>query len=130
MHFNAKALLNFEYQGLNILTKAPIPGNKGYLQGDLNASEKMTDIKKITMDSNGIILTTEQYDKVNDQRGYFVMNATAPSQATEIKVTLELEKGNTHVQIWNGNKIVNKKANGGKVSFYLQTGEGVFVLPY
>ena len=130
MHFNAKALLNFEYQGLNILTKAPIPGNKGYLQGAINASEKMTDIKSITMDSAGIILTTEQYDKVNNQRGYFVMNATAPSQATEIKVTLQLEKGKTHVQVWNGNKVVNKAAKNGKVSFYLETGEGVFVLPY
>ena len=58
------------------------------------------------------------------------MNATAPSQATEIKVTLQLEKGKTHIQVWNGNKVVNKAAKDGKFSFYLETGEGVFVLPY
>ena len=130
MQFNAKALMNFEYQALNILTKTPIPGNKSFLQGALNASEKLTGVKSITMDSAGVLLTTEQYDEANDQRGYYVMNATAPSQATEIKVTLQLEKGKNNVQIWDGNKVVNKAAKNGKISFYLTTGEGVFVLPY
>jgi hypothetical protein len=128
MQFNAKALMNFEYQALSYTLKTPIPGSKTFLAGV--KSEVLTDVKKITIDSNGIVLTTEQYDKSNDQRGYYVMNATAPSQKTEIKVTLELEKGNTRVQIWNGKKITNKQAKGGKVSFYLQTGEGVFVMPY
>lgn len=129
MHFNAKALLNFEYQALNIVTKAPIPGNKSFLQGALNASGKLTDIKNITMDSAGIVLTTEQYDKTNNQRGYYVMNLTAPSQATEIKVTLELEQ-HKNVQIWDGNQVTNQKVKDGKVSFRLKTGEGVFVMPY
>ncbi len=128
MQFNARALMNFEYQALNYVVKTPIPGSKTFLAGV--KSETLTDVKSITMDSAGIILTTEQYDKVNNQRGYFVMNATAPSQATEIKVTLQLKKGKTHVQVWNGNKVVNKAAKDGKVSFYLETGEGVFVLPY
>ncbi len=129
MHFNAKALLNFEYQALNVLTKTPIPGNKAFLQGVINASNKLTDIKSIAMDSAGIILTTEQYDEANDQRGYYVMNATAPSQATEIKVTIELET-HKNVQIWDGNKATNQKVKNGQLSFYLQTGEGVFIMPY
>ena len=81
------------------------------------------------MDSAGIILTTEQYDEANDQRGYYVMNATAPSQATEIKVTIELET-HKNVQIWDGNKVTNQKVKNGQLSFYLQTGEGVFIMPY
>lgn len=129
MHFNAKALMNFEYQALNITTKTPIPGNKSFLQGALNASEKLTGLKSVTMDKAGIVLTTEQYDKKNDQIGYYVMNATAPAETTEIKVTLQLEDAD-YVQVYNGNKVTNKKVKDNKVSFTLPTGEGVFVMPY
>ena len=119
--------MNFEYQALNYSVKAPIPGNKSFLAGV--KSQDLTDIKKVTLDSAGIILTTEQYDKANDRRGYYVMNITAPSQATEIKVTLEIS-GYNNVQIYNGKTVKNKKAEKGKISFYLSTGEGVFIIPY
>ncbi len=127
MQFNAKALMNFEYQALNYAVKTPIPGNKSYLAGV--KSENLTDIKNVTLDKAGIVLTTEQYDKANDQRGYYVMNATAPAQTTEIKVTLEID-GYKNVQVYDGNKVTSKKVKSGKVSFNLPTGEGVFVLPY
>ncbi|MBQ8405786.1 MAG: hypothetical protein IJX09_03945 [Clostridia bacterium] len=127
MQFNAKALMNFEYQALNYAFKTPIPGNKSFLAGV--KSQELTDIKKVTLDSAGVVLTTEQYDKANDRRGYYVMNVTAPSQVTEIKVTLEIS-GYKNVQIYNGKTVTEKKVKNGTVSFYLSTGEGVFVIPY
>ena len=45
MQFNAKALMNFEYQALNYTVKTPIPGNKGYLAGV--KSQELTDIQKL-----------------------------------------------------------------------------------
>ena len=55
--------------------------------------------------------------------------ATAPAKATEIKVTLEID-GYKNVQVYNGKTVTNKKVEKGKVSFYLPTGEGVFLMPY
>jgi len=126
-HQNYNKKQFYEYQALDYAVKAPIPGNKSFLAGV--KSQELTDIKKVTLDSAGIILTTEQYDKANNKRGYYVMNATAPAKATDIKVTLEINKYN-NVQIYNGKTITNKKVKDGKLSVHLSTGEGVFIIPY
>lgn len=127
MQFNAKALMNFEYQNMSYYVKAPSPGGAGHLQGV--KQNDLTDVKNVTLDKESIILATELYDAANDQRGYYFVNVTDPTKATEIKVTIELE-GYKNVQIYSDGTIENKKVKNGQVSVYLTTGDGVFLMPY
>ena len=127
MQFNAKALMNFEYQGLNYYTKTPIPGNYGYLSGVDKSDLLMVD--SVALDSEGIILVTEQYDELKQQYGYYIVNITDPQKTTEIKVDITFNDC-ANVQVYEGGEAKNKELKDGKISFYLPTGSGVFVMPY
>jgi hypothetical protein len=90
-------------------------------------------VKNVTQDSGGLLLVTELYDEEKDQYGYFVVNATDTSSLvdlTDIKVTVEFGGGFKKVQTYRNGKPKNSFLKGGKASFYLASGEGVFLLPY
>ena len=127
MQFNAKALMNFEYQDMTYYVKAPAPGGVGHFQGVKQG--KLTDIKNVTLDKESIILTTELFDAAKDQRGYYFVNTTDPTKTTDVKITVEID-GYNHVQIYSNGSIENKQVEDGKITFYLTTGDGIFMMPY
>lgn len=127
MQFNAKALMNFEYQGLTYYTKTPVPGYMGHLAGvDRNELLKIDDV---VLDKEGIVLITELYDKDNEQYGYYFVNITDPTKSVDIKVSVDFNSG-SHVQVYNGKEIKNAKMKNGNYTFTLSTGRGAFVMPY
>jgi len=84
-------------------------------------------------DNGGLLLVTELYDAEKNQYGYFVVNATDTSSLvdlTDIKVTVELDGRFKKVQTYRNGKPKNNFLKNGKTSFYLASGEGVFLLPY
>lgn len=127
MQFNAKALMNFEYECSTYYTYGEIPGETEFL----SRIEKNTlqGIEGVELSEAGAVLISQQYDKTEDWRGYYVMNVTDPQCLTEIKVTLTLENCE-YVQIYNGKEVETKKVKNGTVSIYVLTGQGVFVIPY
>lgn len=127
MQFNAKALMNFEYETSSYYTYGEVPGETTFL----SRIEKniLRDITEVTLSADGAILISQQYDKVQNWRGYYVMNVTDPQCLTDIKVTLRME-GYNNVQIYNGKEIQTKEIKNGTVSVYLPTGLGAFVIPY
>jgi len=127
MQFNAKALMNFDYVASTYLLNGDYDWNDEYMTRLTHY--ELTDIHEIEVEGNGAALITEQYDKANDQRGYYVMNATDALYATELKITLYID-GFDMVQVYNGKKVVEKAVKNGKVSFYLLTGQGIFAMPY
>lgn len=127
MQFNAKALMHFEYELSTYYTYGEVPGETTFLSR-IEKSE-LQDITDVTLNADGAILISQQYDDEQDWRGYYVMNVTDPQYLTDIKVTLTLE-GYEHVQIYNGKEIETKALKNGTVSVYLPTGQGVFVIPY
>ena len=127
MQFNAKALMNFEYTASTYRLNGEYEWNDEYMTRLTQYA--LTDVREITVEGDGAVLVTEQYDKANQQRGYYVMNATDPLYLTEMKVTLYID-GFDMMQVYNGKKIEEKEVKNGKISFYLPTGQGVFVMPY
>ena len=127
MQFNAKALMNFEYSASAYVLNGDYEWNDEYMTR--LTQYELTDVHKIEVEGNGAALVTEQYDKANRQRGYYVMNATDPIYMTELKITLHID-GFDMVQIYNGKKVVEREVKNGKISFYLPTGQGIFVMPY
>lgn len=127
MQFNAKALMNFEYRAASYCLGSGYEWNDEYITR--MTRESLTDVKDMAVEGNGAALVTEQFDKKNLQTGYYVMNVTDPLNTTEIKVTLWIN-GYDRVQVYDGTKVTEKDVKNGKVSFYLTTGRGVFVMPY
>lgn len=127
MQFNAKALMNFEYELSTYYTCGEVPGETEFL----SRIEKNTlqGIENVALSGDGAVLISQQYDKAEDWRGYYVMNVTDPQCLTEVKVTLRLEDCE-YVQIYNGKEVETKKVKDGAVSVYVTTGQGMFVIPY
>ena len=127
MQFNARALMNFEYRGLNYYLKTPVPGYMNYL-GGIEKNDLLF-VEDVALESEGIILTTELYDEDNDQYGYYFVNITDPEQTTNIEIDIEF-KEKENIQIYNGKEVVNEKLGDGKATITLSTGQGVFVMPF
>ena len=127
MQFNAKALMNFEYCASTYSLGTGYEWNDEYMTR--MTRYELTDVKEVAVEGAGAALVTEQYDKKNKQRGYYVMNATDALYVTELKITLYIDGCDT-VQVYNGKKVVERDVKNGKISFYLPTGQGVFVMPY
>ena len=131
MQSMAKALMHFEYQGLRKYSQAVVPGDSGFFGGVTNNNLKY--VKNVMQDNGGLLLVTELYDAEKNQYGYFVVNATDTSSLvdlTDIKVTVELDGRFKKVQTYRNGKPKNNFLKNGKTSFYLASGEGVFLLPY
>lgn len=131
MQFNAKALKNFEYQGMQYKTIAPMPGGMGYVSGIHN--DEFSKLKGFDftakLQSGGMLLVTELYDETNDQYGYFVVNTTDPAYSSELVVDLDFGDYK-NVQIYQNSTIVDAKTKNGKATIYLGSGRGAFVMPY
>lgn len=127
MQFNAKALMNFEYRAASYSLGSGYDWDDEYITR--MTDEELTGIEEISVEGKGAALVTEQFDRKNLQTGYYVMNVTDALHSTEIKITLEIKEFDT-VQVYNGQKVTEKAVKNGKVSFYLGTGRGVFVMPY
>ena len=129
--FNSKALMNFEYVGMTYDAKAPMPGGMSYV--DRLEKNDMTKLKGFTyevkLQSGGMVLITELYDKENNQYGYYVVNATNPGYTSEIVVTLDFGEYD-YVQVYQASKVSNAKTNDGKITVHLGTGRGAFVMPF
>lgn len=132
MQFNAKALLNFEYCGMQFLAKKPLPTGMGSISGLENdtfeGGLKGFDAE-IKIQSGGLVIVTESYDKANDRYGYYVVNCTDPACTSEAVVTLDFGSYK-HAQIYQFAKTENVSTNDGKVTVNLGTGGGAFVMPY
>jgi len=128
--FNHKALSHFEYQGMQYKIKAPMPG-AGYTNGIHTDEMKLLKDYDFTVNvqTGGMVLITELYDKENDQYGYYVVNATNPAYASELVVTLDFGD-KKYAQIYQNNTVTDAVSDGGKVNVYLGTGRGAFVMPY
>ena len=127
MQGNAKALMNFEYQGMTTYTKTPIPGNKGYLAGVVK--NELKHVSEVTLQKAGILLISELYDAANDQYGYYFVNITDPVQNQTISFEVGFE-GFGNVQTYDAGQVSNAKLTGGKTTISLAAGKGVFVMPY
>ena len=119
--------MNFEYTASTYRLNGEYDWNDEYMTR--LTQYELTDVYEIDVEGNGAALITEQYDQENDQRGYYVMNATDALYMTELKITLYID-GFNMVQVYNGKKVVEREVKNGKISFYLPTGQGVFVMPY
>ena len=131
MQFNARALMNFEYQGMRHKVKTPLPNGMDYLFGITD--DNMKNLKDFSFtvqeQSGGAVLVTELYDKSNNIYGYYVVNITDPAYTSEVTVTLDFGSFE-NVQIYQYGEEHNVKTDGGKVTVYLGTGRGAFVMPY
>ena len=127
----AKALMHFEYQGLKKITKPIVPGDSGFYGGVTNNDLKY--VLSVEQDSGGLLLVTELYDEEKNQYGYYVVNTTDTSSLvdlTDIKVTVTFGGEFKKVQTYCNGEPKNSFLNEGKTTFYLTSGEGVFLLPY
>ncbi len=130
MQVNAKALMNFEYQGMQYQKTGTLP-SADYTNGLTN--DTFTLLKgytfEVTGTTGGILLVTELRDKSDGRYGYYVVNITDPEFESEASV--ELDFGSfTCAQIYQGGKISNTFTDSGKVSISLGAGHGAFVMPF
>lgn len=131
MLFNSKALMHFEYQGMQYKTIAPMPGGMAYASGIHN--DEFSKLKgfdfTVNLQSGGMLLVTELYDEARDQYGYFVVNTTDTAYSSELVVSLDFGSYK-NVQIYQNSTIVDAKTKDGKATVYLGSGRGAFVMPY
>ncbi len=130
MQFNAKALMNFEYKGMQYKVKAPA-SSLDYINRLEN--DEFNLLKGYTFDvkvqAGGILLVTELYDKDNDRYGYYVVNITDSQYTSEAVV--ELDFGSyKYAQIYQFGQATNTCTNNGKVKVSLGSGRGAFVMPF
>ncbi len=131
MQFNAKALMNFDYAGMQFLAVKPLPNGMDYLAGLKNDSFSKLKGFDATFkyQSGGLVIVTELYDKDNDVYGYYIVNATDSAYASEAVVELDFGDYKA-VQIYQFSKINNVGMNDGKIKVRLSTGGGAFVIPF
>ncbi len=130
MQFNAKALVNFEYQGMQHKVKLPID-SQAYLNRLRNDEFKL--LKGYTFEmkvqAGGVLLVTELYDQNNDQYGYYVVNVTDPQFTSEAVVELDFG-AYKYAQIYQFGQATNVCLKEGKIKVSLGSGRGAFVMPF
>ncbi len=130
MQFNAKALMNFEYKGMQHKIKAPVYSLDyiGRLEND--DFQLLKDYTfEMKLQAGGIVLVTELYDAGNDRYGYYVVNITDPQFTSEAIV--ELDFGSyEYAQIYQFGQATNICTNGGKLKVSLGSGRGAFIMPF
>ena len=131
MQFNAKALMNFDYVGMQHLAVKPLPNGMDYLWGLKNDSFSKLKSFDATfkVQSGGTVIITELYDKNADRYGYYVVNATDPAYTSEAVVELDFGEFKA-AQIYQFSKINNVNTDNGKIKIRLGTGGGAFVMPF
>ncbi len=130
MQHNAKALMHFEYQGMQYQVKAPV-SSLDYINRLENDEFKL--LKGYTFEmkvqTGGIVLVTELYDETNDRYGYYAVNITDPQYTSEAIV--ELDFGSyEYAQVYQFGKTTNTCTNDGKIKISLGSGRGAFIMPF
>ncbi len=130
MQVNAKALMHFDYRGMQYQKVGTLP-SADYTDGLKNDEFALLEGYSFTVagTSGGIVLVTELYDEVNDQYGYYVVNVTDPYFESTATVTLDFGTY-TNVQTYANGAVNNSETNNGSVEITLETGRGVFVMPF
>ena len=109
------------------MARTPRIGQIDYIGGiEKTDLELIADAKSET---SGIAIITELYDEENDRYGYFIVNVTDPTEKSEMEISFTVN-GYKNVQVYYRGEAENQKLKGGVYEVALQTGEGVFVIPY
>ncbi len=130
MQFNAKALMNFEYVGMQYEVKVPIQ-SWDYLSRLENDEFQLLKgyAFEMKVQAGGAVLVTELYDKTNDRYGYYAVNITDPQFTSEAIV--ELDFGSyQYAQVWQFGQATNACTNDGKIKVSLGSGRGAFIMPF
>ena len=131
LQFMAKPLLNFEYVDMDYFVKQPLSNGMNYLYGlEKGTLMHVSDVSfEMKLQTGGVVLITELYDKENDRYGYYLVNATEPQYESEAVVTLTFS-GFENAQIYQFGTVANTGLNDGKLTVNLGTGRGAFVIPF
>jgi hypothetical protein len=127
MHLMAQALMNFEFVKATPVIKTPAIGQIDFLTPlKKKEMELITPPKSAT---SGVGVVTELYDEENDRYGYFIVNVTDPTKNGEMEISFTVE-GYKNVQVYYRGDVENQKLEDGVYTVALETGDGVFVIPY
>ena len=128
MQATAKALMNFEYQGVQLYNNGKLPGSSIYAE-NFSSTDTFKRLKNCTVNGDGSLLITELYDQGAGFYGYFIVNASDPVCDTTLSGTIDFGSFG-YAQTYTNGEVENKTIKKGKYSYSLDTGEGVFVIPY
>lgn len=131
LQFMAKPLLHFEYVDMNYYVKQPLSNGMSFISGlEKGKLKYVSDVSfEMKLQTGGVVLITELYDKQKDRTGYYVVNITEPSYESEAVVTLTLD-GFLNAQVYQFSTASNVKLSDGKIILNLGTGRGAFVIPF
>ena len=131
MQYNAKALMNFDYVGMQYHYVSPLPNGMTYLNGLVNDDFSiLKDVKtEFRIQEGGAVLVTELYDAEKQQFGYYIVNITDPGFTSEAVVELDFGS-KQYAQIYQFSTTTNIKTNNGKIKITLGSGGGAFVMPF
>ncbi len=133
MSVMAKAVAHFEYRGMKYYTLGAVDNSMkkalNIVKNDDVFDEKMSGA---TLSAQGVVLTTELYDEEAGRNGYFVMNATNPSNSVAVSIqTVTLSFSNyKNVQIYQDGKVQTYALTNGQIKLTLAEAAGAFVIPY
>ncbi len=128
----AKALMNYEYRGVRLYNNGTLPGSSNYATEFANKYSQDSFNERFnncTVNGNGSLLITEQYDEKTGLYGYFIVNASAPETDTTLTGTIDFGSFG-FAQTYNKGVVSNDVLDNGQYSYSLKTGEGIFVIPY
>ena len=130
IHSFEQAYLNFEWEGSMYFDSGIRSQQFALLETSMSSHERLTDIQANTDVLVGVF---SDEDGINGARdGFIVMNYSDPyyeKRGDTKNVVLTFEDA-THVLVYKDGKQYVAELTEGKLSMYLEAGEGVFVVPY
>ena len=128
MQATAKALMNFDYQGVQLYNSENLPGHSTYAE-NFTSTDEFKRIEECTVSGDGSLLITELYDEDAGFYGYFIVNASDPACDTTLSGTIDLGTFK-FAQTYTNGVVSDQQIKKGEYTFSLTTGEGIFVIPY
>ena len=128
MQATAKALMNFDYQGVQLYNSENLPGHSTYAE-NFTSTDEFKRIEECTVSGDGSLLITELYDEDAGFYGYFIVNASDPACDTTLSGTIDFGTFK-FAQTYTNGVVSDQQIKKGEYTFSLTTGEGIFVIPY
>ena len=132
----AKILLKFNFEGMKIYLKDEVPGDCNFAREFLQetkdgniCSYDFKNVRNVEIKNGGVALITELYDKKAKRYGYYIVNATDPEMNMAQEIDITFVDCNAATVLYKGEETTIKFADG-EGRFFLECGQGVFVLPY
>ena len=132
----AKILLKFNFEGMKIYLKDEVPGDCNFAREFLQetkdgniCSYDFKNVRNVEIKNGGVALITELYDKKAKRYGYYIVNATDPEMNMAQEIDIIFVDCNAATVLYKGEETTIKFADG-EGRFFLECGQGVFVLPY